>query len=774
MYKNIFFIFLLLFFSSSVLYAQVNFSGYVRDASTKENLIGATVWNSTASSGAATNTQGYFNVRVHENDTILISYVGYNSKKIVAKSANELEEFLLQPSYESLKVVNVTASYLAPQNMHRLKPQEIASIPSIGAVNDVIKAVQTYPGFNAQNEGSSQLVVRGGRPGENMYMIDEIPIIYVNHLGGFLSVFNSDIINSVDLYKEGFPARYGGKLSSIVGITQREGHANKFERRFTLGPMFGSMVVGGPIKSDKLTYIVSVRKTFFDGLMALGTTLSAANTFTLAYGFHDINSKITYKPNLKNTLSLSLYQGDDYINYWTRFESDGFAARGRRQTTWGNWLIAARWRKLYSNKLSSDLSLSYTQYRLKYKNVFERADSTEIPLVNNRFSSKLAEVRLQQKYDYDAKDWLSLEWGLEVYSRLFSPNQVNNIDFSSPVATYNTFQADPYMQTRMQFLEYSHLSIGGRLNSYFNQNYNAVDFSPRLSAFLGLNKNNHFTLHYDRTFQYAHLLFTGGFIASNEIWVPAYKDAPRSMVDQYSVGFKSRKIWNQLDLDINLYQKYFNNITIYKDGIANIFGDANWQNKVIGNGSGRGRGLELMLSRKGKSYSGHIAYTLSNTTYQFNEINDGKAFKYDFNRPHVLSINFSKPLNEKIALSANWTYQSGLPYTPAIGKRLMPDPDEDIPNVVLIYGERNSATMRDFHRLDLGMTYKKLSKRGRDVLWTFSIYNVYNRLNAYANFYHYSSSTSTIYDLDFRDQSINRYHKSFFPIIPSFTYSIEL
>lgn len=774
MNKRICLIFIVLLISSSAVYAQINFSAYVRAADTKENLIGASVWNTSRNSGAATNTQGYFTLRVSEKDTLVVSFVGYSSKKVVVSSRSEVQEILLESNYESLKEVSVKASFRSPQNMNRLKPAEFALIPTVGAVNDVIKAVQTYPGFNAQNEGSSQLVVRGGRPGENMYMIDEIPIIYVNHLGGFLSVFNSDIINSVDLYKEGFPAKYGGKLSSIVGITQREGDANKFEGRVTLGPMFGSVVLGGPIKSDKLTYIVSVRKTFFDGLMALGTSLSAANTFTLAYGFHDVNSKITYKPNLKNTFSLSLYQGDDYINYWTKFKSDGFDAKGRRQTIWGNWLVAAKWRKLYSNKLSNDLSLSYTQYRLKYKNVMERQDSAENPLVNNRFSSKLAEVRLQQKFDYDANDWLNLEWGLELYSRVFNPNQVNNIDFSSPVSTYNTFQADPYVQARLQILKNSHLSVGGRLNSYFNQNYKALDFSPRIAAFIGINEHNHFTMHYDRTFQYSHLLFTGGYIASNEIWVPAYEDAPRSMVDQYSVGFKSQKLWGQFDLDISLYQKYFNNITIYKDGIANIFGDADWQNKIVGNGSGEGRGLELLLSRKGKNYSGHIAYTLSNTTYQFDAINDGKAFNYDFNRPHVFYVNFSKPLNDRITLSSNWTYQTGLPFTPALGKRLIPDPENEEPNVVLIYGERNSATMKDFHRLDLGLSYKKLSKKGRNVLWTFSIYNVYNRLNAYSNFYHYTASEQNAFDLDFRDKSINRYEKSFFPIIPSFTYSIEL
>ncbi len=768
---------LLLSLNMTPVFSQLtSVSGYVRDASGKEKLIGAHIINLNTQKGIVTDHNGYFNLNANIEDSLKISYSGYKSQ--IYYVASNSQKLLIDLEMDTeLKEVRVKGVRDVFQPITQLKSEDFKSIPTIGAAPDVLKAVQLFPGITAQNEGSSQLIVRGGSPGENLYMIDNIPLIYVNHLGGFYSVFNSDMINSMDVYKEAFPARYGGKLSSIISLSQYQGNAEEFKGNFSIGPMLTSVMVEGPAFNKKATYMFSARKTLIDGLMALGTTLSAGNDFTFAYGFHDINGKFTYKYNDKNTFSVNLFQGDDYMNYWAEAASpiQGEVGRSRQQTVWGNWLGAAQWRYQPTSKLIGENSLSVVRYRLKKMNLYFEQKDDDQARFDNRFRSTLTDNRLQSDWKYFHSNSLTTQFGAQLSHKIHQPNITNNSNIITNNEPIPVWESAIYFDENLDFWENSSLQAGGRLNYYQNKDYSSFDFAPRAQLAIGLNAYSWLLARYTRANQYAHLLYTIGDIGANEIWIPADEDAPSSSSDQYSIGYRSNFRNNGWLLESSVYYKNLGNLTTYKEGIAAVLGDSNWKNKITSNGKGESMGWETMVKKTEGKWTGFASYTLSRTEYQFPEINNGLAYVFEYDRPHNFAINISTRLNEKWDFSANWTYQTGLPFTPAVGLRITPDPfEQDVERRTLIYGERNSARMRDFHRLDLGFNYNKITRRGNKAVWTFSIYNAYSRQNPYLNYYHISDNNDFgLGSLEyFDDQPLKRYQLSFFPIIPSFSYKV--
>lgn len=754
---------------------EVNVSGYVRDVAGKEKLIGAHIININTKKGAISDHNGYFSLNANLNDSLRISYAGYINQ-LIEVNENSQNIFIDLKMNTDLKEVKVTGVRDVFQPMTQLKSKDFNNIPTIGAAPDVLKAVQLFPGITAQNEGSSQLIVRGGSPGENLYMIDNIPLIYVNHLGGFYSVFNPDMINSMEIYKDGFPARYGGKLSSIISLSQYEGNAEEFKGNFSIGPMATSLMVEGPALNKKATYMLSARKTLIDGLMALGTTLSGGNDFTFAYGFHDFNGKFTYNLNDKHTLSANFYQGDDYLNLWAESASTipNTVGKSRNQTVWGNWLGALQWKYKPTSKLVGENSLSVVRYRLKNNSFYYEDEDNKEPTFDNRFQSSLMDNRLQSDWKFFNSNALTTYFGAQVSYKIHQPNNTNAQNIMTENEIIPVLEGALYFDEHIDFWENSSLKAGGRFNYYQNDTYSNFDFVQRGQLAIGVSSNQWLLARYTGACQYAHLLYTTGDIGANEIWVPADEEAPASSSNQLSLGYKANFRENMWQLESNLYYKVLNNLTTYKEGIAAVLGDSNWKNKITSGGTGESMGWETMLKKSSGRWTGFASYTLSKTEYQFPEINNGMPYVFEYDRPHIFNINLSTKINAKWDFSANWTYQTGLPFTPAIGLRNTPDPfNPEIDRETLIYGERNSDRMRDFHRLDLGFNYHKITKRGNRAIWSFSIYNAYSRQNPYFNYYHVNGNDDfTLGQLDYSDQPMKLYQRSFFPFLPSFSYKV--
>lgn len=763
-----------LLISSGSLYSQVRITGFIRDSISREVLVGAHVVEDGTSRAAIANAKGYFSIIPMGRGAITMSYVGYTTKKFKVDFANDtLVEVLLCPGNQIDEVV-INHTRRPPFNAATLSQLEFQSVPSLGAKPDVMKAIQLLPGIQTQSEGSSLVLVRGGNPGENLYLLDNVALIYVNHFGGFMSVFNPDMINSIDVYKGGFPAKYGGKLSAIMDITQREGNPAYTKGTLSLGLTDISVSIEGPTPIANSTFIVTGRKTLTDPLMLLATSLVDNGEYKFYYGFHDINGKFTWRPNSMKSFSLNVYHGDDYLNVKNTYTSSQHQQFSNMRNIWGNWMVSAHWNRVHSPKLYSNQSLSYVRYRLGQNNQFSIFSLNDTISKSMRFRSSVQDMSFKSGWRFELLPNWTLHAGMQATLLLHSPNtmvsstQIEN--FGEPTIT--STESALYLENHIKFLSVFELQAGVRSVVFANNGFSHIGLEPRLSLDLKLNSNNKFNCSYMQASQYSHLLFTSGEVNSNEVWVPSGADIPNASTSQLAVGWKGNFANGMFDAETSIYSKNLSNLANYREGYTNLMGDGFWRNKVVTGGKGKVIGAEVLVRKNYGNWLGFIGYTWSRTTRQFSEINNGIEYLFEYDRPHSATVSLIRKLTKKMQLTASWVYQTGLPFTPVIGRHNAPYIRSSTPNdldgyEVLLYGERNSARMRNYHRLDLGLQYNTHTRNGYKSQWTFSVYNAYNRQNPYFYFYLEKSAMS-----DSESRELGLYQKSYFPIIPSFSYKI--
>jgi hypothetical protein len=749
-------------------YGQYHVSGIICDLQTRERLIGANIIESGTSNGTSTDNSGYFSLFV-KTPTIQISFIGYKQQSI-SFLRDTLVALYLEPG-EELKEVTIVSNKANKFNVATLSSKEIKNIPTIGGKPDVIKSLLFLPGIQSNKEGSSLMNVRGGSPGENLYLIDNVPLIYVNHLGGFMSVFNPEMINNIEVYKGGFPARYGGKLSSIVNITQKEGNRYAPSGTFSIGLTDASFSVEGPFLDKKASFIVTGRKTLTESLFLLASRISDQN-FNLYYGFHDLNAKFSWHPNEKNHLYFNVYHGDDYIRYWSK-KNEKKEEKNGTNYKWGNWMTSLRWNSMLSPRLWSDITLSYTHYRLENSAYYYVKDDSLSLNYNNYFLSSVGDISLRSDWKYKlAKDW-AIDFGVKASSNQLIPSrsELSRHKNQEEYEVIRPLQFDAYWSNRISLFNIINADIGLRLVNYRIESFTDWGLEPRLDFNFTLNQNHIINFSWQKVKQYSHLIMTSGSIFNNEAWIPADNTIKPSQSSQISLGWKG-KLMRGFEIETNIYSKVLANLTSYKEGHSSLLGDNDWRSKVETEGSGTSKGIELLLKKSEGEWTGFMAYTYSQTKRQFAYINGGLAYVYEYDTPHSLSLNVNKKLSEKWNLSFSWTYHTGLPYTPVIGRQIIMKPGSTLEYIEeYIYGNRNSARMKDYHRLDLGCTYSTFSKRGNRAEWNFSVYNVYSRLNPSHYFYSYSISNFVVYNPD--DYTpLKLYQTSYFPLIPSVSYKV--
>ena len=779
---QIIFTFLFLLASSTIIaQQQVRISGIVKDKLSGENLIGANIVEPATSNGTMTDYNGYFSIVIKTPSSLQFSFIGYESYYVKFGIKNDtLVNVFLVPSEKELSEVVVTAQRRPTFNVATINYKQMTQIPSLGGKPDVIKSLQLMPGISSQNEGSSLMLVRGGDPGQNLYLFDNVPLIYVNHLGGFMSVFNPDIINNIDVYKGGFPSRYGGKLSSVVDITQREGDNSSLKGSLGIGITDASFTVEGPLKIKNTSFIVTGRKTLIDPLMAIASSLSNGSNYVISYGFHDINGKVTWKPNKKSSVSLNIYQGDDYLNYWSSGEKSS-SEKYRLGNVWGNWLVSVRLNSIISSKLYASNSLSFTRYRLKEFMKYSLTDKFDTVNFNSQYRSVVQDISYKSGMKYNAsQNWL-IEFGLQTsYLRLI-PNDtyMSNRDIQQSAFINNSLETALYADNKITFLKTSYFIPGIRIVNHITRGYSAFSFEPRINLSIAIAKNHTLNASYMRVAQFSHLLFTTGSIMNNEVWIPAGRDIPAAKSDQYTLGWNAGIKDNSYTSEINVYYKKMYNLSTFREGYTSLIGDENWISKVETGGRGESAGVEFLIRKNSGSWTGFVGYVLSKTTRQFPNINNGEKYLFDYNRPNSLSVNISHKLNEKISFNLVWIYQTGLPFTSAIGRQYTPSLQKDYNGEsyyyeTLIYSERNSSRLKDYHRLDIGLNYTTITERGKNkAIWNFSIYNVYNRHNP-VYYYYNTNKTGEIYmpERGSEFKPISLYQLSLFPFIPTLSYKV--
>lgn len=754
-------------FSIKFSFAQHRVSGFVKDAQTGEMLIGATIFEQGTTNGTATNQQGYFSL-IASGKPLAFSFIGYQGHIVEDYADTLLTVFML--AGQDIEEVKVFGQFNRKFNVATLNSQELTKIPSIGGKPDVVKTLQLLPGIQSQAEGTGLLNVRGGNPGENLYLIDNIPLIYVNHLGGFMSVFNPDMINNIEVYKGGFPAKYGGKLSSILSITQREGDIKKWKGNLGIGVTDVSFSVEGPLIKDKASIIVTGRKTLTDALMILASGLTGGDYFTF-YGFHDINAKISYRPDNKNSFHLNIYHGDDYIRFWA-IEKSNTLEKAQLSNVWGNNMVSGRWSRQVSPSLFVNNTISTTHYRLGVRQLFTSKSQNDTIDFSKHYHSSVRDVSFRSDWQYRISNSWQIDFGAKATQYLHIPNQITQSTQQSQPETEKVNSTDNalYFDNRLKFFNTFEADLGLRFVNYKNGSYSINSMEPRLSLNLNITPKHQLNFSGQRVTQFAHLLFTSGSIMNNEIWVPANEQLPASSSVQLSAGWRGSFANEMFESELNIYHKTLSDLASYKEGYSNLLGDGGWHSKIEKGGEGKSSGLELMFKKNKGLWTGFAAYTLSHTTRKFDGINRGQEYVFEYDRPHAFSINMNRKLNEKWNINLLWVYQTGLPYTPVIGRQYVQRSPGQV-NEALIYGERNSARMRDYHRLDVGATYQKTTKMGRKAEWTFSVYNLYNRMNPNSYFYS-STEENRMFNQSDEYKPIKLYQMSFFPIIPSVSYRI--
>lgn len=772
---KIHYIFLLLVLVSSQLFqaANIQISGFVKDYQTGEMLIGANVWDVNHKAGVSTDNHGYFSFKVIKPCLLNISYVGYKTKILMLNATTDTLLVLQLVLENNLNEVTVNAIRKNNFDITRLSAKELQQIPSLGGKPDVIKALQLLPGVQTQSEGMSLMLVRGGDPGQNQYLLDNVPLTYVNHLGGLMSVFNPDMINIVDFYKGNFPARQGGKLSSIVDITQREGDISKHQGSFSIGITDVSFTFEGPLINKKMSYIVTARKTLVDGLLALVSGLSDANNAIVSYGFHDINAKVTWKPNSKNNLSLNLYQGDDYLNYWGKPWKLGKNESNHIVQKWGNWMLSGHWNRMFGLKLYAENILSFNRYRNLTAQQYGFDDEGIKKKVNKEVRSSVQDFSLRSAWKYSLhRNWY-MNFGGQASYLNYEPSYIYSSISTTPVLSQllHSFETALYLDNKINVSSSLQFQPSIRYTNFINEGVNIMSFEPRVNITYNISSMQSLNLNYMKVSQNSHLIFAPGTIVKTEIWLPASSTIKPQSSDQIAMSWNGNLNNNSFSTELSLYYKKMKNLATLKEGYENILGITEIEKKLETGGNGIAYGAEFTLRKNTGYWTGSASYTWSHSTRQYANINSGNTYEYDFNRQHSINFIINRKLTKTWDMNVVWQFQTGIPYTPALGKQNTMDTETgQQTNVELIYGNKNSARMQPYHRLDVGFSHAITTKRGNDAVWTYSIYNIYNRINPYNYYYDNDNDLS---NLTSNQKPLNLYKVGLFSIIPSISYKVS-
>ena len=739
-------------------------SGYLRDAETGEELLFASVYVEGSSKGTTTNLYGFYSLTLPKGSyQINYSYLGYETKVLTLNfSGNITQDVELEPSSNQLEEVvvtnkneddNVTSSEVSVLS---LDIKEIKKIPVIFGEQDVVKTIQLLPGVSANSEGGSGFFVRGGNADQNLILLDEAPVYNASHLLGFFSVFNSDALKDVKLYKGGIPAQYGGRASSVMDVRMRNGNMKEWDISGGLGLISSRLTVEGPIVKDKGSIIVSGRRTYAD--IVAKPFLEDSDDLSLY--FYDLNLKANYKLGDKDRIYVSGYLGRDVLGT----ETFGF--------DWGNMTFTGRWNHIFNNKLFSNSSFIYSEYDYGFD--IENGGS------DINLNAGIYDYNLKQDYNYYLNNnEISFGWQ-GIYHKFLPYSFSFDGEVRSTAQERNALEGGIYLANKQKVSNKLELNYGVRLSSFSNigaytekifdtegnveseteyskgdfyNNY--FNFEPRFAATYLVNLKSSIKLSYNRNAQYLQLLSNSTAGSPTDLWIPSSPKVQPTLADQVAIGYFKNFNDNNYKFSVEAYYKNLKNTVDYKDG-AEIFGNDNIESELVF-GKGRAYGTEFLLEKTKGELTGWLSYTLSKSERQYDEINNGAWFSARQDRTHDISIVGIYEVNPRLSLSASWVYNTGDAVTFPTGKYFIDG------NLVNLYSDRNGDRMPDYHRMDLGATLKlNTKKESNSSELNFSIYNAYSRLNAYSITFDSNEAGST-----------EATRLALFGIIPSLTWNFK-
>ena len=732
--KNIPFVVFALFLSFSAVAQDFTISGYMRDASTGEELLFASVSVDGTTQGASTNLYGFYSLTLPAgNYEINYSYVGYATQilsiDLSADITQDVELDLGSATIEEIVIVseseddNITNNEISVVN---IDVNDIKKIPVIFGEQDILKTLQLQPGVSASSEGSSGFFVRGGDTDQNLILLDEAAVYNASHLLGFFSVFNSDALKDVKLYKGGIPAQYGGRASSVMDVRMRNGNMKQWKASGGIGLISTRLTAEGPISKDKGSIVISSRRTYADIIAA--PFINDFEDFSLY--FYDLNLKANYKLTENDRVYVSGYLGRDVLGT----EAFGF--------DWGNRTFTARWNHIYSNKLFSNTSYIYSEYDYGFD---IESGGLEVSL-----NSGIYDHNLKQDYNFYVNPKNEISFGWQGIYHQFQPSTFRfDGEVQSTAQEQDALEGGVYIANQHKITDRLQLNYGLRLSTFsniggytektFDENdevisettyddgefyNNYFNLEPRLSATYVLNNTSSLKASYNRNAQYLHLLSNATSGSPTDLWIPSSRLVKPTLADQVAIGYFKNLKSNQYKLSVEGYYKKIQNTVDYEDG-AEVFGNADIESELVF-GQGRAYGVEFLVEKTKGKFTGWASFTLSKSERQFDDISSGGWFSARQDRTHDISLVGVYDITDKISLSGSWVYSTGDAVTFPSGKYTIDG------NQVNLYTSRNGDRMPDYHRLDLGMTIKLKANKLESSDLNISFYNAYNRKNAFS------------------------------------------
>ena len=812
--KNFIYIYIL-FYTCAGFAQNFTISGTVKDKSNGETAIGANVYLKEITVGSIANVYGFYSISAPKGTyTIVCSYLGYEIfQQKITLDKNQSLTISLIPSAITTEEVTINAK--AEENIKsaqmsavQMDIQQIKKLPAFMGEVDILKTIQLIPGVKSAGDGQSGFYVRGGGPDQNLILLDEAVVYNASHLMGFFSVFNGDAIKNVNLIKGGMPAQYGQRLSSVLDITMKEGNNQKFQVDGGIGLIASRVTVQGPIKKDTSSFIISARRTYIDAITKPIFNSGHSPFKGTSYFFYDLNTKFNYQINKKNKLFLSGYFGQD------KFQFKDATAGFNIQVPWGNATTSLRWNHIFNEKLFSNTSAIFSYYNFTLGAI---QDNFEFKLF-----SGVRDYNLKHDFYYFPNSRHTIRFGVNYTFHTFIPTTASakqgdvKFDLGEVIKLY-CHEAQAYFGDDVEITENLQIHAGLRFG-YFMQvgpftryqknelgkvtdtiyykigkkikEYNGLE--PRFSTRYKLSKTAALKASYTYNKQYVHMASLSSVSLPTDVWMPSTDKIKPQTGHQYAIGYFQNFKNNMFETSVEAYYKTMKNLIEYKEGAQPDDNVKDNPDNAFTFGTGEAYGTELFIKKREGKLTGWIGYTLSWTKRTFSEINFGQTFYAKYDRRHDVSIVTTYDLNPRWTFSAIWVYATGNTGT--------------LPNslyyfeqsVNVQYGLRNSYRFKPYHRMDISATYtpnrlkqiekrkkrieKRYVKKGLDSStvvvpkkwctnyqssWSFSVFNVYNRMNPY---FLYFDSSGDVLKGTFKVQAKQ---VSLFPVLPSVTWNFK-
>jgi hypothetical protein len=756
-------------------------SGFVYEVGSRESLPGVNVYLPEQRAGTTTNNYGFYSITLPEgNYQVAYSSVGYNAQAYEIELDKDFTlDIFLVPSIE-LTGVEIVGQYVPSvtetplMSIIDLPVRQVAQIPALLGEKDVLKVIQLMPGVKRGTEGASGFYVRGGGADQNLIILDDATVYNASHLFGFFSIFNGDAIKSMQLTKGGFPARFGGRLSSVLEMTMKDGNRERLSGEAGIGLLSSRLTLEGPLVSDRSSFIISGRRTYFDLL---------ARPFmpkdeTAGYYFYDLNAKMNYTINSKNRIYLSAYTGRD--KFYARYND--YYSKSDAGMYWENATATLRWNHLFNNRLFANTSIIFSQYQLKIY-MEEKYDDEKFELA---YTSGIRDLSLKYDLHYSLHPNHTIRAGIISTYHHFTPSAIVLKDdylekYENNVKAIDVIESGVYLEDDLKIGSRIRANAGLRLSHFIDGNKSYIKPEPRVSASYLFPRHIAMKASFATMNQYVHLLSNTGIGLPTDLWAPSTQDVPPQTSRQVALGVVKELKEKNLEVSVEGYYKKSDNTLGYREGASFLLindptgaEEVNWEDNVT-TGQAWAYGFEVLVQRKTGRLSGWIGYTLSWAQQQFDDVNFGQKYFARYDSRHDISVVGIYEISEKIVFSGTWVFASGNPMTLPVGEY------QTYPHgigyqsslywsdeygayywgYVNDYGKINSFRMAAYHRLDISFQFIRKEKKYHRT-FEVSLYNAYNRQNPFFYFIGY-------------DQADTRVLKqiSIFPVIPSVSYTIK-